>query len=101
MCWLGICVLPALNRRAHKWIGSPHAKVFDTCNVHGGRAYGLHFHLDRFLKSAATARIEHGYTKEDLRGIILATIAAGGRPKGGSDAFAKFWLSAGRCERAC
>ena len=71
-------------------------QVFDTCNVHNGRAYGLHFHLDRFLKSAATARVEHSYTKEALRDIILATIAAGGRSKKGEDAFAKFWLSAGR-----
>ncbi|CAN0467598.1 unnamed protein product, partial [Ectocarpus sp. 8 AP-2014] len=46
--------------------------------------------------SAATARIEHSYTKEALRDIILATIAAGGRSKNGMDAFAKFWLSAGR-----
>lgn len=73
-------------------------QVFDTCNVHNGRAYGLHFHLDRFLKSAATARVEHSYTKEALRDIILATIAAGGRPKEGNNAFAKFWLSAGRQE---
>ncbi|CAM9870976.1 unnamed protein product [Ectocarpus sp. 12 AP-2014] len=71
-------------------------KVFDTCNVHNDRAYGLHFHLDRLLKSAATARIEHSYTKEALRDIILATIAAGGRSNNGMDAFAKFWLSAGR-----
>lgn len=74
-------------------------QVFDTCNVHNDRAYGLHFHLDRFLKCAATARIEHGYTKEALRDIILATIAAGGRTQKGTDAFAKFWLSAGRQER--
>lgn len=71
-------------------------KVFDTCNVHNDRAYGLHFHLDRFLKSAATARVEHSYTKEAIREIILATIAAGGRPDKGKNAFAKFWLSAGR-----
>eukprot|EP00904_Undaria_pinnatifida_P001438 jgi/Undpi1/11295/HiC_scaffold_30.g13593.m1 len=68
--------------------------VFDTCNIHNGRAYGLHFHLDRLLRSAATARIEHNTTKEALRDIILATIAAGGRKK--CDGFAKYWLSAGR-----
>lgn len=68
--------------------------VFDTCNVHNDRAYGLDFHLDRLLRSAATARIEHNTTKESLRDIILATIAAGGRKNG--DAFAKYWLSAGR-----
>lgn len=79
----------------NRWIKNP-LQVFDTCNVHNERAYGLHFHLDRFLKSAATARVEHRYTKKALRDIILATIAAGGRPKKGKDAFAKFWLSAGR-----
>lgn len=78
---------------------SQHRKVFDTCNVHNDRAYGLHFHLDRLLKSAATARVEHSYTKEALREIILSTIAAGGRPEKGKNAFAKFWLSAGR--QAC
>lgn len=69
--------------------------VFDTCNVHNDRAFGLDFHLDRLLRSAATARIEHNTTKEALRDIILATIAAGGRNKG--DASARYWLSAGRC----
>eukprot|EP00752_Nemacystus_decipiens_P006483 g5837.t1 len=86
-----LMVLPIDDHMVHRG----HA-VFDTCNVHNDRAYGLHFHLDRFLKSAATARVEHGFTKEALRGIILATIAAGGRPDKGKDAFAKFWLSAGR-----
>lgn len=70
-------------------------QVFDTCNVHNDQAFGLDFHIDRLLRSAAGARIEHNYTKETLRGIILATIAAGGR-KEGVDAFAKYWLSAGR-----
>lgn len=69
--------------------------MFDTCNVHNDRAYGLHFHLDRLLRSAATARIEHEFTKEVLRDIILATIAAGGRKKG-MGAMVKYWLSAGR-----
>ncbi|CAN0031866.1 unnamed protein product [Ectocarpus sp. 8 AP-2014] len=86
-----LMLLPIDDHMVHRG----HA-VFDTCNVHNDRAYGLHFHLDRLLKSAATARIEHSYTKEALRDIILATIAAGGRSKNGMDAFAKFWLSAGR-----
>ncbi|CAM9472246.1 unnamed protein product [Pylaiella littoralis] len=86
-----LMLLPIDDHMVHRG----HA-VFDTCNVHNGRAYGLHFHLDRFLKCAATARIEHSYTKEALRDIILATIAAGGRTQNGADAFAKFWLSAGR-----
>eukprot|EP00903_Cladosiphon_okamuranus_P008756 g8388.t1 len=86
-----LMVLPIDDHMVHRG----HA-VFDTCNVHKDRAYGLHFHLDRLLKSAAFARIEHSYSKEALRNIILATIAAGGRPEKGKGAFAKFWLSAGR-----
>lgn len=70
--------------------------VFDTCNVHNDKAFGLEFHLDRLLRGAAETRIEHTYSKESLREIILATIAAGGR-KEGVDAFVKYWLSAGRC----
>lgn len=80
--------------RVHACVTPLETLVFDTCNVHNDRAYGLDFHLDRLLKSATTARIEHDTTKESLRDIILATIAAGGRKKG--DAFAKYWLSAGR-----
>ena len=87
-------VLRASRFRVHPCVTRLEFLVFDTCNVHNDRAYGLDFHLDRLLRSAATARIEHNTTKDTLRDIILATIAAGGRKKG--DAFAKYWLSAGR-----
>lgn len=99
-CFTHTCVRAArllLAEMNQTTLGQRNGKqVFDTCNVHNDRAYGLHFHLDRFLKGAATARIEHNYTKEALRDIILATIAAGGRSQKGTDALAKFWLSAGR-----
>lgn len=76
--------------------------VFDTANIVGGKCYGLGFHLDRLLKSAAAARISMKYEGEDipedvtkgwLKHIILETIAASGRRDG---IFCRFWLSAAR-----
>lgn len=65
---------------------------FDTCNVHAGKAFGLSFHLDRLLSSARKARIEPP-PKEELRSIILQTIAATRRTDG---VFVRYWLTAGR-----
>ena len=74
--------------------------VFDTCHVEGGRAFGLSMHLDRLLRSAATAQIlapggspPLHFAREELRSIILQTIAATGRRDG---VFVRYWLSAGR-----
>jgi len=66
--------------------------VFDTCNVEGGRVRNLHHHLERFLRSAKQARVEHAYSAEQLRSLILQTIAASGK----KDMFVRYWLSAGR-----
>lgn len=67
--------------------------VFDTANVHGGRCYGLDFHLDRLLASAAQARIKGVPNKDSLRDTILHTIAASGER---DEIFVRYWLSAGR-----
>jgi 4-amino-4-deoxychorismate lyase len=67
--------------------------VFDTCNVSDGKAFGLDFHLDRLLRSAAAARIASPPDKEDLRSIVLQTIAATRRADG---VFVRYWLTAGR-----
>jgi 4-amino-4-deoxychorismate lyase len=67
--------------------------VFDTCNVHGGKAYGIDFHLDRLFSSAAVSRIERIPPRDELKSAILATLAVAGEPEG---VFARFWLSAGR-----
>ena len=74
--------------------------VFDTCNVEGGRAFGLTMHIDRLLRSARQARIIGGDTApppslapEALRSTILQTIAATGRRDG---VFVRYWLTAGR-----
>lgn len=40
-------------------------------NVEGGRAYGLNFHLDRLIGSAAKAEIEAvPWSKEELRLVL-------------------------------
>lgn len=67
--------------------------VFDTCNVHEGKAYGLNFHLDRLFRSAEKARIKVSLTKQQYKDIILATIAATGLK---NKIFARYWLSVGR-----
>jgi len=66
--------------------------VFDTCNVSQGQCYGLDFHLDRLLRSAGQARIHPSYTKEELRQIILSTVAASQQRDG---IFVRFWMTAG------
>ena len=66
--------------------------VFDTCNISQGQCYGLDFHLDRLLRSAGLARIHPSYTKEELRQIILSTVAASQQRDG---IFVRFWMTAG------
>ena len=67
--------------------------VFDTCNVMNGRAFGLNFHLNRLLKSCELARIEHTYSKEWLKTVILHTIAAS---KKRDNVFVRYWITSGR-----
>jgi 4-amino-4-deoxychorismate lyase len=61
--------------------------------VKDGKAYGLDFHLDRFLDSAKKCRIQSYADKESLRQIILETLAASQRRDG---IYCRFWMSAGR-----
>ncbi len=65
--------------------------VFDTCTICEGKAYQLEEHLDRFLRSAALAKISPPFERARLREIILRTAAAAGRP----DAVARYFLSRG------
>ncbi|MFQ6111327.1 MAG: aminotransferase class IV [Nitrospinota bacterium] len=65
--------------------------VFDTCTIRFGKAYQLEEHLDRFLRSAALAKISPPFERARLREIILRTAAAAGRP----DAVARYFLSRG------
>ena len=67
--------------------------VFDTCSVKNGFAYGLSFHLDRFLDSARKCRIKPYADKESLRSIILETLAVSNKR---DDIYCRFWMSVGR-----
>mmetsp|Transcript_13886 Transcript_13886/g.22669 ORF Transcript_13886/g.22669 Transcript_13886/m.22669 type:complete len:347 (+) Transcript_13886:120-1160(+) len=79
--------------------------VFDTCNIKAGQVYGIDFHLDRFLRSASTAKIDLSQAsymngeedpskqKDILKNIILDTVAASGKR---DNAYCRYWLSAGR-----
>jgi len=66
--------------------------VFDTANVSRGYCYGLDFHLERLLRSAGLARIHPAFTKEELRHIILSTVAAS---QVRDDIFVRFWMTSG------
>lgn len=64
--------------------------VFDTANVKSGKVYGLDFHLDRLLKSAKAARIDHVPSKDWMKHVVLHTVASTGRRDG---IFVRYWLS--------
>jgi len=65
--------------------------VFDTCNVVAGRVFGLDMHLDRLFTSAKSAGLVPP-PKDELREIVLHTVAASGHKEG----FVRYWLTAGR-----
>lgn len=80
--------------------------VFDTASLHEGRLYRLGIHLDRLLSSAAAARIDHGFTKQQLIDIVVGTAAVSGLREGS----VRYWLTQGpggfsfdpsECSEAC
>ena len=81
-----LMVLPLDDHMVHRG----HA-VFDTATLTHGMLYQLDPHLDRLLRSAELARIALPFPKEQLRQIILDTVAAGGK----RDGSVRYWLSAG------
>ena len=100
--WNGIVVDPSL---AHIPVDDHgfhrgHA-VFDTCNVIStGQVYALDMHLDRLLTSARAAGIQGHPSKDELRNIVLSTVAAAGSTQGqrqdGEPCFVRYWLTSGR-----
>ncbi len=58
----------------------------------------MDFHLDRLLRSAGLARIKPAFTKEELRQIVLSTIAASQETE---NIFVRFWMTAGRSLPFC
>uniref|UniRef100_A0A0D9UYU0 aminodeoxychorismate lyase n=1 Tax=Leersia perrieri TaxID=77586 RepID=A0A0D9UYU0_9ORYZ len=79
--------LPIDDHMAHRG----HA-VFDTAMILDGHLYELDPHLDRFLRSAAKARITTTpFPKPNLRSILLQMTAASNCRKGSI----RYWLSSG------
>jgi 4-amino-4-deoxychorismate lyase len=88
-----LMVVPIDDHMVHRG----HA-VFDTALVKNGRLYQLDAHLDRLLRSAASARIPlQPHTREEMRRIIIDTAAAAAAAAGGcrEDASVRYWLSVG------
>ncbi|CAI5490729.1 unnamed protein product [Closterium sp. Naga37s-1] len=79
-------VIPIDDHMAHRG----HA-VFDTAIICSGVLYELDEHVDRFMKSARAARIEHSYSREELKAIIIRTVAVSGVRDGST----RYWLSVG------
>ncbi|CAO2186371.1 unnamed protein product [Urochloa humidicola] len=80
-------VVPVDDHMVHRGHG-----VFDTAMLMDGCLYELDAHLERFLRSAAKARIDTGpFPREALRSILVQMTAASGCRKGSI----RYWLSAG------
>ena len=81
-----LMVLPLDDHMCHRG----HA-VFDTTGIDKGILYNCANHVDRLLRSAATARIPHSFTRAWLMDVISQTATAAGKPF----AAIRFWISAG------
>lgn len=65
--------------------------VFDTAMLLNGHLYELDTHIDRFLRSAAKARISSPFPRETLRTILIQMTAASKCKKGSI----RYWLTSG------
>jgi 4-amino-4-deoxychorismate lyase len=81
-----LMVLPFDDHMVHRGHG-----IFDTAGLVNGRIYDLEAHLDRFERSAAHSKLVMPATREVLRDIIVATVAA----SGARDGAIRYWLSSG------
>ncbi|XP_065862021.1 D-amino-acid transaminase, chloroplastic-like [Euphorbia lathyris] len=79
-------VIPIDDHMAHRGHG-----VFDTSIILDGYLYELDVHLDRFLRSAAKAKISSPFPRSTLRSILIQMTAASKCKKGSL----RFWLSSG------
>ncbi|KAJ0103557.1 hypothetical protein Patl1_04732 [Pistacia atlantica] len=79
-------VIPIDDHMVHRGHG-----VFDTAIILDGYLYELDVHLDRFLRSAAKARISSPFPRTMLRSILVQLAAASQCKKG----TLRYWLSAG------
>lgn len=81
-----LMVIPFDDHMVHRGHG-----IFDTAGIVNGRIYDLDAHLDRFLKSAERSKLMLPGTRQEMRDIIIRTVAASGR----RDGSIRYWLSSG------
>ncbi|KAK6946680.1 Aminotransferase class IV [Dillenia turbinata] len=79
-------VIPIDDHMVHRGHG-----VFDTAIIFDGYLYELDVHLDRFLRSAAKAKITSPFPRSTLRSILIQMTAASKCEKG----TLRYWLSSG------
>jgi 4-amino-4-deoxychorismate lyase len=80
-----LMVLPFDDHMVHRGHG-----IFDTAALTAGKIYDLEAHLDRFIRSARTSKLQLP-AREEMRDIIVQTAAASGR----RDGSIRYWASAG------
>src|SRR5438477_1493874 len=71
-----LMVIPFDDHMVHRGHG-----IFDTAAIQDGKIYDLEAHLDRFVRSARTSKLELP-PRAEMRDIIVRTTAASGRRDG-------------------
>ncbi|KAI4316138.1 hypothetical protein L6164_024145 [Bauhinia variegata] len=79
-------VIPMDDHMVHRGHG-----VFDTAAIMDGYLYELDQHLDRFLRSASSSKIDPPFDREIIRKLLIQTVSASKCRKGSL----RYWLSAG------
>jgi len=80
-----LMVVPFDDHMVHRGHG-----IFDTAAIEAGKIYDLEAHLDRFVRSARTSKLQLP-AREAMRDVIVRTTAASGR----RDGSIRYWASAG------
>lgn len=65
--------------------------VFDTAAIENGFLYNADVHIDRILRSAASAEIAHSFTKEWIKSVLIAVAQAAEV----RDQALRYWISSG------
>jgi 4-amino-4-deoxychorismate lyase len=81
-----LMVLPFDDHMVHRGHG-----IFDTAGLINGKIYDLDAHLDRFLLSAERSKLKLAGSRDEMRDIIIKTVAVSGR----RDGAIRYWLSSG------
>ena len=81
-----LMVIPFDDHMVHRGHG-----IFDTAGIVNGKIYDLDAHLDRFLKSAERSKLKLPSSRDEMREVIIKTVAASGR----RDGSIRYWLSSG------